>query len=244
MLSRRAPPTLHASVIPNTRHFPGSTCWQVTNVCKFSANSHFSRLSSFSLSLLAPLVVLLPFHAGVDFIYNSVAHDKRISWPNLLHAPMQSGEKRKEPNAGAPPFNCLSRHAENVSTDDKRREREPSKNWNPFFNQGNYARCGWKEKDERAWGEKERYWNSRLILRKGLRIFTFYPFNATHCSLCARERRLDWKERGNHCRSCFKHLNGALKREGCRRRSFSHSVCLFLRSLLAAVAASAAITRY
>jgi hypothetical protein len=37
---------------------------------------------------------------------------------------MHSGEKRKERVRARAPFNCLSRHAESVSTDDERRERE------------------------------------------------------------------------------------------------------------------------
>jgi hypothetical protein len=54
-------------------------------------------------------------------MYNSVAHDKRISWPNLLHAPMQ--REKKEASAGGRARLLIVCH---VTRFDGRRPREES----------------------------------------------------------------------------------------------------------------------
>lgn len=160
MLSRRAPPLcMRESMIPNTLHFPGSTCWQVTNVCKFSANSHFSRLSSFSLFLRLSSCFL--FTPELTLCTTAWHMTREFPGPICYKRPCRaSGGERKEKSA----FNCLSRRAsarggEGVSTDDREKESR-AKIETPFLIKEITRAADERRKTSGRWGEKEFAFNS------------------------------------------------------------------------------------
>lgn len=158
MLSRRAPPLcMRESVIFNTLHFPGSTCWQVTNVCKFSTNSHFSRLSSFSLFLRLSSCFL--FTPELTLCTTAWHMTREFPGPICYKRPCSGGE-RKEKSA----FNCLSRRAsarggEGVSTDDREKESR-AKIETPFLIKEITRAADERRKTSGRWGEKEFAFNS------------------------------------------------------------------------------------